>query len=81
MKIHRLPRGANRRIPLINEANGASQDSGDFEMTVFEGLLGQNIKTTRDGHHHLPARELSLAEMISSGAYRMVTGIERLTRR
>ncbi len=50
-------------------------------MTVFEGLLGQNIKTTRDGHHHLPARELSLAEMISSGAYRMVTGIERLTRR
>ncbi len=50
-------------------------------MTVFEGLLGQNIKTTRDGMNHLPAREVSLADLISSGAYKVVTGIERLARR
>jgi len=49
-------------------------------MTVFEGLLGQNIKTTPDGTHHLPARELSVADMISSGAYKLVVGIERLVR-
>ncbi len=50
-------------------------------MTVFEGLLGQNIKTTPDGAHHLPHKELSIAEMISSGAYKLVVGIERLARR
>lgn len=47
-------------------------------MTVFEGLLGQNIKTTPRGMRHLPdQRGLTLAEMISSGAYRLVNTIER----
>lgn len=48
-------------------------------MTVFETQQVRNMHN-QQAAPHFAAREVSIADMISSGAYKLVVGIERLVR-
>ena len=56
------------------------RDLGDFKMTVFEAQQTRAMNAQPAAHHNMPVKELSIADMISSGAYKLVVGIERLVR-
>lgn len=49
-------------------------------MTVFEAQQTRAMNTQPAAHLNMPVKELSIADMISSGAYKLVVGIERLVR-
>lgn len=49
-------------------------------MTVFEAQQTRAMNAQPAAHHNMPVKELSIADMISSGAYKLVVGIERMVR-